>query len=137
MNAPFTSEWVRVNLSKPKRGDNRPDDAGCERIAAALNYAYDRANFGETVDSVHIFARTPVGHPSTKSAAAARGRRWARLLPAGTVVCAELNAVNPGRKPPFAYSKDGAVVKLLHQAIPLITGEHPTTGNIETAFRRI
>jgi hypothetical protein len=129
----FTGKWVRENLGRPKRGDRRPDAAGCERIAAEFNRAYAREKFGETVDSPHIFwasRHAPVAHPPDEER-----RRWAGLLAMGEVTCNELNAANPGRKPPFAYTKDGPVVNLLLEAIPLVTGERPTADAIAMEFR--
>ena len=133
---PFTGKWVRENLGRPKRGDERPDDVGCDRIAAEFNRTYVREKFVKTVDSPHIFwasrhARaTAVVHPPDEER-----RRWAGLLAMGEVTCNELNAANLGRKPPFAYTKDGPVVNLLLEAIPLITGEHPTADAIAMEFR--
>jgi hypothetical protein len=129
---PFTGKWVRENLGRPKRGDKRPDDAGCDRIAAEFNRAYVREKFAGTVDSPHIFwvsraPATPTIHPDE--------RRWAGLLALGEAVCNELNAANRGRKPPFAYTEDGPAVKLLREAIPSITDERPTAGAIAMEFR--
>jgi hypothetical protein len=134
----FTGKWVRENLAQPKRGDKRPDDAGCDRIAAEFNRANARENFGETVDAPHIFWATRHAMPPGAGAAYtpnAVRRRWAGLLTMGEVVCNELNVANLGRKPAFAYTEGGPVVKLLHKAIPLITGEHPTRNAIAMEFR--
>jgi hypothetical protein len=54
----------------------------------------------------------------------------------GEVTQEVLNAANPGRTPPFRFSKDGPVVRLLVKAIPLITGEMPTGGNVSRELYR-
>jgi hypothetical protein len=64
-------------------------------------------------------------------------RRWAEyVLAMGEVTKEVLNAANPGRTPPFSFSKDGPVVRLLVKAIPLITGEQPTAANVSRELYR-
>lgn len=135
---PFTWEWVCKKLTRPRRGDKRPDAAGCDRIAAAFNHVYVQENFAPIWDSPVPFwasrasRSTALVHPFP-----APRRRWPGLVfDMGKVVCDELNAANPGRKPPFAYTTTGPVVKILVEAIPIITRERPTAEAVAMEFRQ-
>jgi hypothetical protein len=129
----FTGAWIQKNLSlaqtdKPLKLDR------CNQIAATFNEEYAEEN--PIWYSPHIHWARPGAAPTARTHGAS-ARRWAKyVLKMGEVTQAALNAVNEGRTPPFRYSKDGPVVRLLVKAIPLITGETPTAGNVSQELYR-
>jgi hypothetical protein len=139
----FTGDWIQTNLSLVQT-DKLPKLDRCNRIAAEFNRAYGRENpiyYAPHTDWARSYSPSEglvrPGGPPTARIHDATARRWAEyVLAMGEVTQEVLNAANPGRTPPFRYSKDGPVVRLLVKAIPLITGEHPTAGNVSRELYR-
>jgi hypothetical protein len=139
----FTGEWVQKSLSLVQ-SDKLPKLARCNQIAAEFNRAYGRENpiwyvphteWARSYSPSEGLVRP--GVPPTARIHDATARRWAEYaLAMGEVTQEVLNAANPGRTPPFGFSKDGPVVRLLVKAIPLITGEQPTADNVSQVLYR-
>jgi hypothetical protein len=129
----FTGAWVRENLSLTQ-SDKRPELDRCNQIAAKYNEAFVEEN--PIWHSPHIGWARPGTSPTAKMHDAS-ARRWSKhVLAMGETTKAALNAANEGRKPPFRYSKDGPVVRLLIKAISLITGETLTAANVSQELYR-
>jgi hypothetical protein len=123
----FSGDWVQENLSLAQ-SDKRPKLDRCNQIAAEFKRAFALAN--PIWDSPHIYwARGTAAPTATK--------RWPEyVVPMAEVTQAMLTAANEGRVPPFGYSKDGPVVRLLVKALSLITGEQITAAAVSQDLYR-
>jgi hypothetical protein len=147
---PFTWEWIEKRLIPKEAHANPPDPAGCALITAELNRAFAREMFENerlknashpshplvAVAQVRGFHIGAPGGWSHGDAAFRKQRRWHDHVPAlAEVMRTELNRVNPPTVD-IGYSKDGPIVRALVEAVPLVTGEHPSRDAIAKKLER-
>lgn len=129
---PFTPEWVEANLRPKERAtDKMPEREACKRIADAFNQAC--ANVVGAYDFPLHLRPVRGGVRST----ALDERTWARYaFSMGEAVRVELAEINSGRKPPFGYTPNGMIVRILKKAILLISQEDASPGAIAKELER-
>jgi hypothetical protein len=139
---PFSWKWVREDLVFKERGAKGPHRGGCGRIAVELNRVFMLVN--EPRDSPHLFrAQAPrwddtaaPGHPRQIPRRQRLPPHWHDdVLAMAEVVRTEIERVNPYGVD-VGYSKDGPIVRLLVDAIPIITGEQPTRDAVAKKLRQ-
>jgi hypothetical protein len=135
---PFTRKWVEEHLILKEIKAESPDCDGYDRIVAEFNLAFTR----ETLKN-----ERPSSHPSVLSPAQALGfqlgvpggwshgdvafkkqRRWHdHVWAMAEAMRVELERVQTDPNVDIGYSEDGPIVRALEDAIPIITGEHPSS----------
>jgi hypothetical protein len=152
---PFTQEWVAKHMVPKERLAKPLDDVGCIRIATALNQAYA----AEVLKNERLKKAAYVPHPSNPQVAWAqlRGfhigapggwshgdeafqkqRRWHSYAPdLARVAHTELSRVQTHSLVDIGFSKDGPIARMLKDAAPIITGEHPSRSAIAKKLERL
>jgi hypothetical protein len=142
----FTGKWVEEHLILKEGKAISPDSDGYDRIAAELNRAFACEMLKNERPSSHPSVLSPaqalgfhLGVPggwSHGDAAFKKQRRWHdHVLAPAEVMRTELYRVNPPTVD-IGYSKDGPIVGALVDAIPIITGEHPSRDAIAKKLER-
>jgi hypothetical protein len=154
----FPPKWVEEHLILKEDKAVSPDRDGYDRIAKALKEAFvcemrkneppplgRAAPFQVLGFHISVDGRGVAGHRRLEGApdgwshgdeAFQKQRRWhAHVLTLAEVTRAELNRVNPPSVD-IGYSKDGPIVRMLVDAIPIITGEHPHPAAIAQKLKR-
>jgi hypothetical protein len=151
----FGPEWVRKRLVPKEAHAKPPDSAGCDLIVAEIKKAFAREMLkNEQLKNASYAVHPSQSHPrfaeyrarglhiswpkgwSHGDTAFQKQRRWHdHVVSLAEVMRAELGRVNPYAVD-IGYSKDGPIVRTLVDAIPIITGEHPSPAAIAKKLER-
>jgi hypothetical protein len=143
---PFTGKWVEEHLILKEANAKSPDHDGHERIAAGFNRAFACEMLKNERPQSQVLSPTRAlgfhlgvsGGWSHGDAAFKKQRRWhdhvLDLAEAMLVVLKHVNELYVDID--IGYSKDGPIVRVLVDAIPIITGEHPSPDAIAKKLER-